>query len=179
MWNNDIERVLVSENEIAKAVADIGAQITKDYAGETPLLIAVLKGSVIFYADLLRAIQLPCQMEFLVAKSYGTSSASSGNVKLVKDIDVDIKNRHVIIVEDILDTALTLDTIIKFMQTREPASIKTAVLLDKQIKRKIEFTADYKAFDVENEFLVGYGLDYSERYRNLPYVGVLKRSVYE
>ncbi|MCL2637473.1 MAG: hypoxanthine phosphoribosyltransferase [Oscillospiraceae bacterium] len=176
--NCDIERVLYTEKEIREAVKSLGERITCDYAGKAPVLLCILKGSSVFHADLMRAIDLPCEIDFLVAKSYGMSAQSSGKLRILKEPDIDIKNRDIIIVEDILDTAVTLSTLIHTLSLKEPASLKTAVFLDKNLGIKKPVKADYKCFDAENEFLVGYGLDYAERYRNLPYVGVLKKEIY-
>ncbi|MCL2697232.1 MAG: hypoxanthine phosphoribosyltransferase [Oscillospiraceae bacterium] len=176
--NHDIERILYSEVQIAEAVKKLGEQITRDYTGKTPVLLCILKGSSVFHADLMRAIDLPVEADFLIAKSYGMSSQSSGKLKILKEPEIDIKNRDIIIVEDILDTAVTLSALLHTLSLREPASLKTAVFLDKNLGIKKPVSADYKCFDAENEFLVGYGLDYAERYRNLPYVGVLRREIY-
>jgi hypoxanthine phosphoribosyltransferase len=176
--NHDIERILYSQEAIAEAVKKLGERITADYSGKTPLLLCVLKGSVTFLADLMRAVDLPCEIDFIVAKSYGMSAQSSGTLKILKEPDSDIKNRDVIIIEDILDTAVTLSSLLHTLSERQPASLKTAVFLDKNLGVDKPVSADYKCFDAENEFLVGYGLDYAERYRNLPYVGVLKREIY-
>jgi hypoxanthine phosphoribosyltransferase len=176
--NRDIERILYSEAQIAEAVKQLGERITRDYAEKEPVLLCVLKGSSVFHADLMRAVSLPCEIDFIVAKSYGMNAQSSGKLRILKEPDVDIKNRDVIIVEDILDTAVTLSALLHTLSLKEPASLKTAVFLDKNLGVKKPVTADYKCFDAENEFLVGYGLDYAERYRNLPYVGILKREIY-
>lgn len=175
--NNDIERILFDPEQIAEAVKKLGAAITSDYEGKKPLLLCVLKGSSVFHADLMRVIDLPCEVGFITAKSYGAAAQSSGKVEVSKDA-VDINGRDVIIVEDILDTSLTLSTLLHTMMKMNPSSIKTAVFLDKNLGFEKPVRADYKCFDVENEFVVGYGLDYAERYRNLPYVGVLKKEIY-
>lgn len=177
--NKDIERILHSEEELKAAVKRIGAQITEDYAGKAPLLVGILKGSVVFMADLMREIELNCDIDFMVAKSYGNAAVSSGNVRILKDLDTDITNRDIIIIEDILDSARTLYSVRNYLMQKNPASIKICTLLDKKVERAFDLKADYKCFDIENEFVVGYGLDYAEKYRTLPYVGVLKREVYE
>ena len=177
--NKDIERILYSEEDLKAAAKRIGAQITEDYAGKSPLLVAILKGSVIFMADLMREINLNCDIDFMVAKSYGNADFSSGNVKIIKDLDTDIAGRDIIIIEDILDSARTLYSVRNYLYQKNPASIKICTLLDNTVQRAFDLKADYKCFDIENEFVVGYGLDYAEKYRNLPYVGVLKREVYE
>ncbi len=177
--NKDIERILYSKEDLDAAVKEMGAQITKDYEGKKPLLVGILKGSVVFMADLMREIGLHCDIDFMVAKSYGNAAVSSGNVKILKDLDTDITGRHIIIVEDILDSARTLYSVRNYLFQKNPASIKICTLLDKKVERAFDLKADYKCFDIENEFVVGYGLDYAEDYRNLPYIGVLKREVYE
>ncbi|MBQ8411282.1 MAG: hypoxanthine phosphoribosyltransferase [Ruminiclostridium sp.] len=177
--NRDVERILFSEEEIKKAVARIGAQITRDYEGKKPLLVGILKGSVVFMADIMRAVELNCDIDFMDAKSYGNQAVSSGNVKIIKDLDTDITGRDIIIIEDILDSARTLHAVCQYLKNKNPSSIKLCTLLDKKVERAVDITVDYKCFDIENEFVIGYGLDYAENYRNLPYVGVLKREVYE
>ena len=177
--NKDIERILFSEDDLKAAAKKVGAQITKDYEGKNPLLVGILKGSVVFMADLMREIELNCDIDFMVAKSYGNAAVSSGNVKIIKDLDTDITGRDIIIIEDILDSARTLYSVRNYLMQKNPASVKICTLLDKQVERAFDLKADYKCFDIENEFVVGYGLDYAEKYRCLPYVGVLKREVYE
>lgn len=177
--NKDIERILYSKEDLQEATEKIGALITKEYEGKAPLLVAILKGSVVFMTDLMREIKLDCDIDFMVAKSYGNSAVSSGNVRIIKDLDTDIAGRDLIIVEDILDSARTLYSVRNYLYQKNPASIKICTLLDKKVERSIDLKADYKCFDIENEFVVGYGLDYAEKYRNLPYIGVLKREVYE
>jgi len=169
----EISKIILSEEEIRQAVTRLGEQITSDYTGKTPLLIGVLKGSFIFLSDLARAIDLPCEIDFVMAKSYGMNKESSGVVRIVKDVDADIKGRDVIIVEDILESANTLFSVCEVLKAREPASLKVCVFLDKKVKRDIEFNADYTCFEVENKFLVGYGLDCREKFRCLPYVGAI------
>ena len=178
--DKDVERILFSEEELKKAVSAVGKRITEDYKGKDPVLVGILKGSVVFMTDLMRSIDLHCEIDFMVAKSYGNSAVSSGNVRILKDLDSDIRGRDIIIVEDILDTARTLAAVKKYLLQKEPASVKICTLLDKIAAEKVgDVSADYKCFDVENEFVVGYGLDYAEKYRNLPYIGVLRREIYE
>lgn len=177
--NKDIERILFSREELHAAVEKVGKQISADYAGKKPLLVGILKGSVVFMADLMREIDLPCDIDFMVAKSYGNAAVSSGNVRILKDLDTDITGRDILLVEDILDSARTLYSVRNYLMQKNPASVKICTLLDKQVERTIDIKADYKCFDVENEFVVGYGLDYAELYRTLPYIGILKREVYE
>ncbi|MCL2070925.1 MAG: hypoxanthine phosphoribosyltransferase [Oscillospiraceae bacterium] len=165
-----------SKAQIAEAVKRVGAEITNDYAGKNPLIIGILKGSFIFMADLVREIDLSCQVDFMVVKSYGGGTVSSGYVRIVKDIDTVIEDRDVIIVEDILDTANTLQNVCDVLLSRKPRSLKVCVFLNKRKNRKIQFDADYECFEIEDEFVVGYGLDYAEKYRNLPYLAVLKEA---
>ena len=178
--HNDVESILFSEEDIKKAVDALGKRIAEDHKGKRPLFIGVLKGSFIFMADLVRATDIDCDLDFMVAKSYGNAAVSSGTVNIKKDIDTDIKGRDVIIVEDILDTARTLAAVKDVLMARSPASIKICTLLDKVTTEKVsDLKADYKCFDVGDEFVVGYGLDYAEKYRNLKYIGILKREIYE
>ena len=174
---NDIEKVLISEAEIEAAVARIARQITDDYRDKDPIFVGVLKGCFIFMADLMRHVEVPCAMDFMAVSSYSGTS-STGAVKINKDLGQDIEGRHVIIVEDILDSGVTLSYLKHYLMGRNPASIRIATLLDKPSRRKAEVFADYSCFEVPDAFVVGYGLDYNERYRNLPYIGVLKPSVY-
>lgn len=178
----DIERILFSEEQLKNRVKEVGAEISRDYKDKNPLLVGILKGSVVFMADLMRAIDIPCQIAFLSARSYGLKASSAGKIDMDNDIDyalgTHVEGRHIILVEDILDTALTLHTVSNRIKELAPASLKICTLLDKQVQRGINLQADYKCFDAENEFLVGYGLDYAQNYRNLPYIGILKREVY-
>ncbi len=175
----DIEKVLLSEEEIAAKVAELGAQISKDYADKNPLIVSVLRGSFVFMADLVRAIDVPCTVDFMSVSSYGSGTKSSGEVKITKDFDVSIEGRHLIIVEDILDSGRTLSYLMKTLKARGAASIALCTFLDKPERRVVPVEVAYKGFTVPDAFIVGYGLDYDQRYRNLPYVGVLKPSVYE
>jgi len=178
--DKDIARVLYSEEDLKRAVEAVGKRITEDYAGKRVILVGILKGSVIFFSDLAREIDLECGIDFMVAKSYGNSTVSSGNVRILKDLDTDITGLDVIIVEDILDTARTLTAVKKYLLGKNPASVKICALLDKVTAEKAgDAKADYKCFDIGNDFVVGYGLDYAEKYRNLPYIGVLKPEIYE
>ena len=174
---NDIEKVLISEAEIEAAVARIARQITADYRDKDPIFVGVLKGCFIFMADLMRHVEVPCAMDFMAVSSYSGTS-STGAVKINKDLGQDIEGRHVIIVEDILDSGVTLSYLKHYLMGRNPASIRIATLLDKPSRRKAEVFADYSCFEVPDAFVVGYGLDYNEHYRNLPYIGVLKPEVY-
>ena len=175
-----IARVLISQEALAAKVGEIGAKISEDYAGKRPLLVSVLKGSIVFMADLMRAVSIPCNIDFMVVSSYGGSNTtSSGLVKIIKDLDGDLSGKDVLIVEDILDTGVTLSNLVPMLKMRNPNSVKICTILDKPSRRKADIQPDYEGFQVPDEFVVGYGLDYDEKYRNLPYVGVLKPAVYE
>lgn len=176
---NDIEKVLYSKEDIAECVRKLGAQISRDYAGEEIVAVGILKGAVVFFADLIRAIDVPVKTDFMAASSYGASTRTSGTVKILKDLDYDIQNKHVLIVEDIADSGLTLNYLLKNIKARRPASVKLCVLLSKPERRKVEVAVDYCGFEVPDYFLVGYGLDHDEKYRNLPCIGILKSAVYE
>lgn len=176
---NDILNVLISKEELAKKVQEIGAQISKDYEGKNLMMVSVLKGSVVFMADLMRAVTVPAEIDFMSVSSYGSGAKTSGVVKIIKDLDIELAGRDLLIVEDILDSGLTLSYIKKILMERGPRSIKICTLLDKPERRKADIFADYSGFEVPDEFVVGYGLDFAEKYRNLPYIGVLKPSVYE
>lgn len=174
-----IERVLLSEAEIKAKVKELGAQISKDFAGKRPLLVGVLKGSVVFMSDLLRSIDIECDIDFMSCSSYGKGKTTTGTVRILKDLDHDIADRHLIIAEDILDSGVTLSHIIELLGTRKAASITLVTLLDKPERRRVPVKVDYTGFTIPDEFVVGYGLDYAELYRNLPYIGILKPEVYE
>ena len=176
---DDILKVLLSQQEIADKVCEIGKQITKDYEGKNLLMVSVLKGSVVFMADLMRAVQIPCAIDFMVVSSYGGANTSStGLVKIIKDLDADLTGKDVLIVEDILDTGITLSKLVPVLKMRNPGSVKICTILSKPSRRMADIEPDYCGFEVPDEFVVGYGLDYDEKYRNLPYVGVLKPEVY-
>ena len=179
MLEQDIERVLFTEQELKDRVAEIAAQIDRDYAGKEPMLISVLRGSFIFMADLVRSITLPCTVDFMAVSSYGAGTTSSGQVKITKDLSESIEGRDIIVVEDILDSGNTLSYLFQLLQARHPASVRLCTLLDKPSRRTKPITADYTGFTVDDLFVVGYGLDYAEKYRNLPYIGILKPAVYE
>lgn len=176
---DDILKVLLSEEEIAAKVQEIGAQISKDYADKDLLLVSVLKGSVVFMADLMRAITVNAAIDFMSVSSYGSGVKTSGEVKIIKDLDRPLEGLDLLLVEDILDSGMTLSYLRDMLSKRGPKSIRIATLLDKPARRQADIQADYVCFDVPDEFVVGYGLDYAEKYRNLPYVGVLKPCVYE
>lgn len=174
----DIERVLISEKQLQERIAELGMQLAADYADKEPIFIGVLKGVVNFFTDMVRATQIRCQYDFMAVSSYGSGTSTSGNVRLLKDISTDIHGRHVVILEDILDSGLTLKFVKDRLLSMEPASLKICTLLDKPERRRVDVYADYIGFTIPNEFVVGYGLDYKEFYRNLPFVGVLKPEVY-
>ena len=176
--NDDILRVLYSEEELEAKCAELGAQISKDYEGKNLLLVSVLKGAVVFMTDLMRHITVSCSIDFMVVSSYGSGVKTSGVVKIVKDLDADLAGKDLLIVEDILDTGMTLHYLKQLLQDRNPNSIRIATLLDKPERRRAAVRADYVGYQVPDEFVVGYGLDYDEKYRNLPYVGILKPEVY-
>ena len=178
--HDDIKTVLVREEQLKAKVAELGAQISRDYAGKNLVLVSILKGSVVFMADLMRAVSIPCNIDFMVVSSYGGSNTTtSGLVKIIKDLDGDLSGKDVLIVEDILDTGVTLSNLVPMLKMRNPNSVKICTILDKPSRRKAAIQPDYEGFQVPDEFVVGYGLDYDEKYRNLPYVGVLKPEIYE
>lgn len=176
--NEDIKKVLINEDDLKAVVKRLGQEITNDYKGKDLLLIGILKGSIIFMADLMREIDLPCNIDFMAVSSYGNGTESTGRVKINKDLDNDIQGKDIIIIEDILDSGKTLFYIRDILSARKPASIKICTLFDKPERREANIKADYVGSLVPNEFIVGYGLDYSEYYRNLPFIGVLKEDVY-
>nr|WP_295970487.1 hypoxanthine phosphoribosyltransferase [uncultured Bacillus sp.] len=175
---NDIEKILLSEEEIQNKVKDLGAQLTEEYQGRFPLVVGVLKGAMPFMADLIRRIDTFLEMDFMDVSSYGHSTVSSGEVKIVKDLNTSVEGRDILIVEDIIDSGLTLSYLVQLFQYRKANSVKIVTLLDKPSGRKADIKADYAGFIVPDAFVVGYGLDYAERYRNLPYIGILKPHVY-
>ncbi|WP_346668673.1 hypoxanthine phosphoribosyltransferase [uncultured Subdoligranulum sp.] len=177
--DQDIDHILVSEEQLQNKVAELGAQISRDYEGRDLLMVSILKGSVVFMADLMRAVKIPCGIDFMVVSSYGgANTMSTGLVKIVKDLDADLTGKDVLIVEDILDTGITLSHLLPVLRMRNPRSVRLCTILSKPSRRKAEIEPDYLGFEVPDEFVVGYGLDYDEKYRNLPYVGVLKPEVY-
>ncbi len=174
----DIERVLINERELSDMVTELGRKISEDYKDKNLLMVSVLKGSVVFMSDLMRAVTIPCRIDFMSVSSYGSGVKTSGVVKIMKDLDIALEGYDLLIVEDILDSGMTLDYIIEMLQGRNPKSVKICTLLDKPERRKVNLKADYFGFTVPDEFVVGYGLDYDERYRNLPYIGILKPEIY-
>ena len=177
--NPDVEYVMLTEKQIAKRVKAVAKQLDKLYEGRTPVVVCILKGSVVFFTDLIRNMKTAITIDFMSVSSYGNGSKSSGEIKIKKDLSTDIAGRDVLIVEDIIDSGNTLYNLKKLLHSRGPSSVNIVTLLDKPARRVAPIEPEYKCFDIEDEFVVGYGLDYAERYRNLPYVGVLKRSVYE
>jgi hypoxanthine phosphoribosyltransferase len=176
---NMIEKVLITEEQLQARIRELGEELTKEYADKDPIVVGVLKGVVVFYADMVRQLKIPCQMDFMCISSYSGTS-TTGNMIVRKDVSADIKGRHVLILEDIFDTGNSLDFVVKHLQSKEPASLKICTLLDKPERRKAGITlqCDWTGFVVPNEFVVGYGLDFNEHFRNLPYVGVLKPEAY-
>ena len=174
---NDIERILISEEELQEKVSEMGRKTSRDFKDKDPIFVGVLKGCFIFMADLMRYVDISCSMDFMAVSSYSGTS-STGAVKINKDLGEDIEGRHLIIVEDILDSGVTLSYLKQYLMVRKPASITIATLMDKPARRKADIYADYSCFEIPDAFVVGYGLDYNERYRNLPYIGVLKPEIY-
>ena len=176
---NDILSVLLTEEQLREKVSELGARITEDYRGKKPLFLGVLKGCFVFMADLVRSVDLPCGLDFMAVSSYGSGTTTTGAVRITRDLGRDIEGEDVIIVEDILDSGVTLHYLRDYLTRRRPASVRIVTLLDKPERRRADVKADYCGFVVPDEFVVGYGLDYAERYRNLPYIGILKPEVYE
>jgi hypoxanthine phosphoribosyltransferase len=168
-----VGEILIDEERLQTRIHELGAEISSDYAGRELLLVGVLKGAVFFMADLMRSITVPCEIDFMAISSYGASTDSSGVVRILKDLDINIENRHVVVVEDIVDSGLTLSYLVRNLESRGPASLEVCALLTKPGRREIEVEVGYVGFEIPNKFVIGYGLDFAERYRNLPYVGVL------
>ena len=179
--HDHIESILLSEEQIRSRVRELGRQMAEDYADKNPVMICILKGSTMFYADLLRAMEIPLSMDFMAVSSYGRSTKSSGEVEIRKDLSGSIEHKHAVIVEDIIDSGFTLSYLTRMLSARGAKSIKICTLLDKPARRApgITLKADYSGFEIPDAFVVGYGLDYDERYRNLPYIGILKPEIYE
>ncbi len=175
---DDVQEILISEEQLQRRVAELGAQIAADYAGQVPVFICVLKGASMFLVDLMRAAAIPLEVDFMAISSYGASTKSSGVVRILKDLDTVIEGRHILVVEDIIDTGLTLKYITELLSARSPASLRICTLLDKRENRRTEVPVDYAGFVIPNRFVIGYGLDYAEVYRNLPFIGVLKPEIY-
>lgn len=178
MLEQDIKKILISHDEIVAAARELGQKLTEDYQGKNPILVGILKGSVPFMAELIKHIDTHIELDFMLVSSYHGGTSSSGVINIIKDIDQDIKGRDILFVEDIIDTGKTLKSLKELFEGRQPVSVKIATLLDKPEGRLVEIEADYTCFTIPNEFVVGYGLDYEENYRNLPYIGVLKEEVY-
>lgn len=178
MLEQDIKKILISHDEIVTAARELGQKLTEDYQGKNPILVGILKGSVPFMAELIKHIDTHIELDFMLVSSYHGGTSSSGVINIIKDMDQDIKGRDILFVEDIIDTGKTLKSLKELFEGRQPASVKIATLLDKPEGRLVEIEADYTCFTIPNEFVVGYGLDYDENYRNLPYIGVLKEKVY-
>jgi hypoxanthine phosphoribosyltransferase len=172
-----VERILISEEEINQKVKELGEKLSHDYKDKDVLFICVLKGAIMFMSDLSKAMSIPIEMDFMAVSSYGASTKSSGIVKIIKDLDASIEDRHVVVIEDIIDTGLTLSYLIKILQNRKPASLKICTLLDKPARRTVDIKPDYSGFVIEDHFVVGYGLDYDEKYRNIPYIFIPKSDI--
>ena len=177
--HKNVERVMLTEEQIQERTKALAAQLDRLYAGRKPIVVCILKGSVLFFADLIRNMSTPMEVDFMTVSSYGSGTVSTRELLIKKDLSVDIKGRDVLIVEDIIDSGNTLYCLKKMLITRQPASLNIVTLLDKPERREVPMEPDYTGFVIEDEFVIGYGLDYAEEYRNLPYVGILKRSVYE
>jgi len=176
--DGDIKEFLYTEEQISAKVQELGKKISEDYDGKDLVLVGILKGSIPFMADLIRKITIPCTMDFMAVSSYGSSTETSGVVRILKDLDFEIENRDILIVEDIIDSGTTLSYLLDYLKGRKPASINIACLLNKPSRRKVDIAVKYVGYEVPDFFLVGYGLDYAEKYRNLPYIGILKEEVY-
>ncbi|MGE5444204.1 MAG: hypoxanthine phosphoribosyltransferase [Ignavibacteriales bacterium] len=172
----DIERVLITEEEIKRRVKELGEEISRDYKGKDLVIVAVLRGAIVFLCDLIREISIPITLDFLSISSY-SGQTQTGVVRILKDLDESIEDRHVILVEDIIDTGLTLNYILKTLKARRPADIRVCALLDKKARRIVDVRIDYVGFEIPDEFVVGYGMDYGQRYRSLPFIGILKREI--
>jgi hypoxanthine phosphoribosyltransferase len=168
-----VGEILIGEDDLQARIRELGAELSADYAGREVLLVGVLKGAVFFMADLMRSLTIPCEIDFMAISSYGASTDSSGVVRILKDLDINIEGRHVLVVEDIVDSGLTLSYLVRNLESREPASLEVCALLTKPSRREIDVPVRYIGFEIPNKFVIGYGLDFAERYRNLPYVGIL------
>lgn len=180
--HSDIQQVMFTEEELAKKVTEIGQKITEDYLalndGKSILVVGILKGASVFFTDVIRHIDLPVTIDFMMASSYGDETISSGKVTIKKDLEVDVRNRHVLLVEDIIDSGITMECVMRILKQRGADSVKLCALFTKPSRRRIPVDIDYLGYEIPDEFIVGYGLDYAEKYRNLPYVGILKKEVY-
>ena len=178
MMTDDLKSVLFTEEQIAARVAELGAELTRDYEGKNPLVVGILKGASVFTTDIVRKIETPMQIDFMVVSSYGAGTKTTGTVQIRKDLDTDVHGRHVIICEDIIDSGVTMSNLFALLKTRKPASLRLCALHSKPARREVEVKIDYCGWEVPDKFLVGYGLDYAEHYRNLPCIGVLKPEIY-
>lgn len=176
---NDVKEILFTEEQLREKVKELGIKISEDYKGKDLVVVGILKGSVIFAAELIKNITIPCEIDFMAVSSYGNSTETSGIVKILKDLDQNIEGKHVLIVEDIVDTGVTLNYLLKYLKARKAIGIEIVSLLNKQARRKVEIDVKYMGFEVPDEFIVGYGIDYAEKYRNLPYIGILKPEIYK
>ena len=176
---NDVKEILYSAEDLALRIKEIGEQISIDYKGKDLVLIGVLKGSVMFMADLMKAISIPCSMDFMAVSSYGNSTTTSGVVRILKDLDDEIEGKDVLIIEDIIDSGITLKYLMEYLKRRNPESVEIACLLNKPERRRVEIEVRYIGFDVPDYFLIGFGLDFAQKYRNLPYIGILKEEIYK
>ena len=175
---NDLQCVLLTEEQIQARVRELGKQLAEEYRGRVPVMICILKGSTVFFADLIRAMEIPVELDFMATSSYGNGASTSGEVMLTKDLSASVEGKDVIIVEDIIDSGLTLNYLKHMLERRHARSVRIITLLDKPARRKVDLQGDYTGFVIDNLFVVGYGLDYAEKYRNLPYIGVLKPEIY-
>ena len=175
----DCERVMLTDEQLRSRVREVAEQVDKDYEGKRPLVLGILKGSIIFYSDFIRFLTMPVELDFMAVSSYGSGAVSSGKLKIKKDLDSDVNGRDIIIVEDIIDSGFTLANLKALLSERGASSVRIVTLLNKAERREYDVAPDYNCFDIENEFVIGYGLDYNEQYRHLPYIGILNRSVYE
>lgn len=179
MMHKDCERIMLTEDQLRARVREVAETVDGEYADKRPLVVGILKGSIIFYSDFIRFLTMPVELDFMAVSSYGSGAVSSGKLNIKKDLDKDVKGRDVIIVEDIIDSGFTLANLKALLLERGAATVKIVTLLNKEARREYDIEPDWNCFDIENEFVVGYGLDYNELYRSLPYIGILKRSVYE
>lgn len=175
---DDIKEILITEEQINARIKELGEQIRAKYKDKFPLFVCILRGAFMFLSDLVREVNIPLSIDFMAISSYGGKTESSGQVKILKDLDTPIEGRHVLIIEDIVDSGLTMDAVTRLLKTRKPKSISICTLLDKKERRKIKIDVDFYGFSIPNEFVVGYGLDYEEKYRNLPFIGILKENIY-
>lgn len=178
MMDQDIEKVLFSEEKIEEKLKELGKTLTEEYKDKNPIVVGVLKGAFVFTADIVRHMDCPLQNDFIIASSYGNLTETSGSVKIIKDLDNNIEGRHVVLVEDVIDSGVTMHRLLELLKFRKPASLKLCALLSKPSRRKMDVNIDYCGWEIPDEFVVGYGLDYAEKYRNLPYIGILKREIY-